>query len=544
MIPGNTFRRLLRHLFRVALLVTLPAAGFSQSRSDCQLCHSDPDLSMEKRGREISLFVDETKLDKSPHARLVCVACHAGFNPDEIPHKETIAPINCLTCHTDAVRKHPFHPQMIRASGRNGSSDVSCKQCHGTHEILSPRNSASTWYRTNLTESCGTCHGDVTEQFTASAHGQAVAGGVASAPACITCHQSNVVSIPKGGNRSDLKIVQEKMCLSCHLDDPNVRARTAPSAGFITAYESSVHGRSLLAGNDAAANCVDCHGSHELKKGFDPTSMVHRSHITETCGQCHGDVAMEFGESAHGTALLRGNKDAPVCTSCHGEHNILSHDDPRSPVAPLNVSGQVCSPCHSSLRLSEKYGINANRFETFSDSYHGLAVRAGSVSVANCASCHGAHNIRPSSDPTSMVHKDNLAATCGSCHPGAGERFASGSVHVAITREEEPLLYWISTIYIILIVTVVGGMFGHNALDFYRKARRKILIRRGVLAEEHVGHGLYLRMTLSERLQHGSLALSFIILVITGFMLRYPEAWWVVAIRGLSDSVFDLRGLL
>ena len=51
-------------------------------------------------------------------------------------------------------------------------------------------------------------------------------------------------------------------------------------------------------------------------------------------------------------------------------------------------------------------------------------------------------------------------------------------------------------------------------------------------------------MTLEERLQHGALALSFILLVITGFMLRFPDSWWVVSIRSLSSRAFDLRSLL
>ncbi len=55
---------------------------------------------------------------------------------------------------------------------------------------------------------------------------------------------------------------------------------------------------------------------------------------------------------------------------------------------------------------------------------------------------------------------------------------------------------------------------------------------------------LLYRMTVNERLQHGALVLSFVTLVVTGFMLRYPEAWWVVAIRGWSDQIFAWRGLL
>lgn len=531
--------------FVIFLFVVLaPTATQAQTRADCLACHSDNSLTTERNGKEVSLYVNEGILNNSPHKKLLCVACHTGFDPNNVPHKEVIEPVNCLTCHQSAPRKHAFHPQILTAGGKDGKPGVSCKQCHGTHDVVSPKVPGSKFHTANLIESCGTCHGDVKHAFAMSAHAKALAENVKGAPNCLTCHNNGMPTTHAGGDTAKVKIAQEKKCLSCHLDDPEVRARTAPSAGFIAAYEKSIHGQALLKGNGKAANCIDCHGAHEMKKSLDPAATVNKMHIPETCGRCHDAIAHEFNESAHGQALAKGIKEAPACTNCHGEHNILSPKDPRSPVAPLNVSGQVCSPCHSSVRLSEKYGIAADRYKTFSDSYHGLAIQAGSVEVANCASCHGVHNIKPSSDPTSTVHKANLAATCGKCHPGANERFAQGSVHVVMAREEEPILYWIATLYVILIVTIVGGMFVHNLLDFIRKSRRRFLIRKGLLAEEHTGRGLYLRMTLSERLQHGTLAVSFILLVVTGFMLRYPNAWWVVAIRNLSDSVFDLRSLL
>ena len=49
-------------------------------------------------------------------------------------------------------------------------------------------------------------------------------------------------------------------------------------------------------------------------------------------------------------------------------------------------------------------------------------------------------------------------------------------------------------------------------------------------------------MTAHERVQHALLVISFVALVVTGFMLRYPEAWWVGAIRNLSTRVFEWRG--
>jgi cytochrome b subunit of formate dehydrogenase len=93
-------------------------------------------------------------------------------------------------------------------------------------------------------------------------------------------------------------------------------------------------------------------------------------------------------------------------------------------------------------------------------------------------------------------------------------------------------------------VVVIGGMMAHNGIDFLKKSKRKLAIRSGQVTEEQGGHGIYLRMTLNERLQHGALTLSFVLLVVTGFMLRYPDAWWVAGIRNLSGHVFELRSLV
>ena len=70
------------------------------------------------------------------------------------------------------------------------------------------------------------------------------------------------------------------------------------------------------------------------------------------------------------------------------------------------------------------------------------------------------------------------------------------------------------------------------------------MYRRGLLERTHVGHSLYLRMSLGERLQHGTLAISFITLVVTGFALKFPDAWWVAPIGEISPLMFAARGIL
>jgi hypothetical protein len=67
--------------------------------------------------------------------------------------------------------------------------------------------------------------------------------------------------------------------------------------------------------------------------------------------------------------------------------------------------------------LMSRFRVPTDRVVSFDASYHGLALRAGSQTVANCGSCHGIHLVLPSSDPRSSVNPDRLPETCGQCHP-------------------------------------------------------------------------------------------------------------------------------
>ena len=53
----------------------------------------------------------------------------------------------------------------------------------------------------------------------------------------------------------------------------------------------------------------------------------------------------------------------------------------------------------------------------------------------------------------------------------------------------------------------------------------------------------YLRMTLNERAQHLNLAINFTILVITGFALSFPKAFWVSPITDIPAGM-TMRGFL
>lgn len=55
----------------------------------------------------------------------------------------------------------------------------------------------------------------------------------------------------------------------------------------------------------------------------------------------------------------------------------------------------------------------------------------------------------------------------------------------------------------------------------------------------------YLRMNKSERIQHFLLLTSFIVLVITGFALKFPESWWVKMLSAVvGEYAFEARGIV
>ncbi len=522
------------------------AAAKPPANASCLECHSDQELAMRKEGKKLSLFVDEKAFAQSVHKSLDCVDCHEKFDGDATPHRKPMVAVDCASCHEDTAKKHAFHPRLAAKEVPAGE-DTNCTACHGTHAVAAVKSRAFAFNDGPQAEACGKCHQEAREHFAASAHGRAFAAHEQNAPECLTCHRQPVVPVRGAKPTLEQKLAQTKQCESCHVGKENVAGQSLRGVKFVSSFDRSVHGAALYGGKVAAANCVDCHGAHEMNRALIGNARINKARVADTCATCHEQPAHEFSESAHAAALRKGNFDSAACTDCHGEHDIRGHKDPSSPVNEKNVAQQVCANCHASLRLTQKYGLPSNSFQTFSDSYHGLAVRGGAVEVVNCASCHNSHAIKSSSDPTSTINKANLAKTCGQCHPGANTRFAVGKVHVSPEAANgkdgnNPILYLISTLYVILIVVVVGGMFVHNALDFFKKTRRKLAIQKGLIEEEHIAHRLYLRMTAHERVQHGLLVLSFVLLVVTGFMLRYPEAWWVVGIRNLSVRAFQWRG--
>ncbi len=352
---------------------------------------------------------------------------------------------------------------------------------------------------------CASCH-DQAQKLDKSAH--------AGLP-CDTCHD-NHEKYPHPAN------VAKPDCTTCHVDQ----------AGD---YAGGVHGQARKNGNEGAPDCGMCHGSaHEL---LPPKSQQFRTAVPDTCGMCHPDVVDQFRKSVHGRALARGITDAPLCTDCHGEHRILKHTNENSRVNSAHIR-ETCGECHGDVRLTRKFGMPSDRLVSFDSSFHGLAAKSGSQTVANCASCHGVHNILASSDPNSTINPKNLPKTCGQCHPGAGERFAISQVHVAEGGKEPLTLRWVRQFYLVLIPVTLCLMLIHNAGDWIRKLIRLRFVEPALPGCRRPSgrRMLELRTLPFERIQHAVLAISFIALVATGFALKYSDQWWARPVLVMEGS--------
>jgi len=360
---------------------------------------------------------------------------------------------------------------------------------------------------------CTSCH-DQGQKLAKSAHKDLT---------CDTCHDSHE-KYPHPAN------IPKPQCVTCHVDQ----------AGD---YNQSVHGLARKAGNESAPDCALCHGSaHEL---ISPKSQTFRTAVPDTCGMCHSDVVEQYRASVHGKALAAGITQAPLCTDCHGEHKIIKHTSEASPVNPSHIR-DTCGSCHGNVRLTQRFGLPSDRLVSYDSSYHGLAAKEGSQTVANCASCHGVHNILPSSDPNSTINPKNLPKTCGQCHPGAGTRFAISQVHVAEGKTEPAMLRWVREFYLVLIPVTIGLMLMHQGGDWIRKLIRlrfqQRVPARAALASAAGGQG-ELRMLPFERVQHALLAISFITLVWTGFALKYPDTWWARPLL-ILEGTHSMRSII
>jgi cytochrome b subunit of formate dehydrogenase len=461
------------------------ASAASAANEACLSCHAK---------EVVSGYVDPRQSQQSAHGKLKCVQCHSDLSEQKLPHGPKAKKVDCAKCHATGDSGAPQVAALIKAYKdsihghaaleRKVKEAPTCANCHGAHDIFPKEDQRSKVHRANVPLTCGKCHSD--QKLVAK------------------------FDIPKGE--------------------------------VLKYFERSVHGQLLRQGNLRAAVCTDCHGAHNIQPGGVAVSTVAPQRVPDTCGQCHKHIKEKYLNSIHGKAFLKGVQQAPICTSCHGEHTIRSPKEETSSVHATRVP-ETCGRCHESKAIQARFGLPTQRIATFRESYHGVALKFGEVQVANCATCHGAHDVLPSSDPRSWVHPLNIPKTCGKCHAGASANFALGKVHVEATPESNLGVYLVAFFYRVMIGSMTALFSGMIFLDLIArvKERRRLHPRRGEGDDED---SIFIeRMPLHARIQHLLTILSVGTLMVTGLPLRYPHIGWLETVLTFPGS-FALRAWL
>jgi cytochrome b subunit of formate dehydrogenase/nitrate/TMAO reductase-like tetraheme cytochrome c subunit len=425
----------------------------------------------------------------------------------------------CMDCHSDDELTKFINDTVeislyvdLERYQNSLHGDMECIDCHSSIEDID--------HEPELPDvNCADCHDDSQEEYQESIHAKTHSVNPIAA-ICKDCHSYHYV-LPSDDPESRTYVLNiQKTCGECHTKPEVLELLGDRSDGPVPAYEQSVHSRILHEDPDRGApTCTDCHGYHEIYLMSDYRSSYNKMNVASTCGECHNKVKAEYLRSIHWESLENGHWESPTCNDCHGEHEIFSPKENDAVTNRLNVGTQVCANCHSSPTMMKRFGLDPDRIESYERTYHGLALLKGSPDAANCNSCHETHAILSNRNPESSVYPQNLAATCGKCHEDVSASFVNVSMHPKDMETRNPIAYFAQNVYIWLIVLIIGGMVLHNIIiiGYYVRKKREAL----------KGERTVQRFMPFEVWQHALLFLSFFVLVITGFALKFPEAGWV-----------------
>lgn len=444
----------------------------------------------------------------------------------------------CLDCHADkeSAVKDLGNGKTVsvyvnpKVFSHSVHADLSCTDCHTDLENLTEDDFP---HKENLKKvNCGDCHDDVASDFEHSAHFKALKKGNKLAPSCVSCHGTHNILSPEDKKSPTNKSNVVKLCGKCH-DGRNLSKEKGVSfPNVIASYKKSEHFYQISHGNLKAATCIDCHGAHTATNASDSTSKVNAKNVVDTCGQCHKKEAEEFKKGIHYKALISGISAAPTCTDCHDNHAILGKHNKNSIINSGVVEYLTCMKCHGNGELGKEFGKAFNSPVTYASSYHGMSQYNKNKVAARCSSCHNKHDILPKDNIASSINKKNVQKTCSKCHEGATQKFAMSYTHSERNYHTNKLAGIFKNIYVILIILVIGGMALHNIIILFFYIRMKY--------KKEKDENLIPRFTMQEIIQHVLLAVSFTLLAITGFMLKFSHSFWaqfLVNDIGITESI-------
>jgi predicted CXXCH cytochrome family protein len=209
------------------------------------------------------------------------------------------------------------------AQGANPAPKDSCFECHSVIEGTSVAFKNDVHYRQGI--SCADCHGGDSKED----------------------DQNLSMSAKRGFKIRVKRQTTPDYCGRCHKDASFMRKyEPQPRVDQLALYKTSIHAKRLATGHTGSAECVDCHGVHNIRAVSDSLSPAHPQHVTETCAKCHAAAADLFRKSQHGRAFT--SREMAGCTACHASHAT-------KPAGQAMLTGKhaVCKECHDAGSAGE-----------------------------------------------------------------------------------------------------------------------------------------------------------------------------------------------
>jgi len=372
----------------------------AQDNEECLMCHAEEGIEGVRQGRTVSMFISERIFANTPHEGSSCISCHVDLADIELPHAEDLERAVCSMCHDGVVELHAT-----------------------------------------------------------SLHGKAIERGDPLAPHCADCHGTHRI-LPKSNGNSPVAVLNVPYtCTKCHREgSPVQRYRTIHQDSIIQHYAESIHGEGLLRkGLIVAPNCASCHTPHSILPHTDPASSISRTNIAQTCTKCHAMIETVHRKVIKGELWEKQEHMLPACVDCHQPHEIrkvfytqgmsdtdclkchdreeiVASDDGRSLTVDQDIlagSGHQkisCSQCHVEVNASRKRACatitrpvdcascHAEVGQDYMVSIHGELELKEDHNAPTCKECHGTHDVRRKSDPSSPIFSMNVPTLCAGCH--------------------------------------------------------------------------------------------------------------------------------
>ncbi len=451
--------------YLILFLLTFHLEVTGQTSYVCLDCHGDKELYIFKKGKYLSLFVDENKLNTSVHAKLDCNDCHKNYDPFNLPHvpEGSDKKINCIDCHENSVNGMTMHatdkvdcydchskhytqkarlllvdePKFCLSCHKNTTAknylnsihyspvseseeEVKCLDCHDrkAHKVETAK-----FTEEKLHQTCAACHETIVQQYELSLHGQALAQGKFLAPNCITCHNKHNILNHRNPAAKTFKMNVPNLCGKCHKEGTKVsELKTISQRNVLANYSQSIHGEGLFKrGLIVTAVCNDCHKSHNILPHQDPRSSINKNNIAHTCQQCHAQIEKVHVKVIEGKLWEKEPHKIPACVDCHQPHKV------RRVVYEEIYTDDYCMECHNNKNL--QYTIEGKRKSL----YVNLEEFKNSVHKENtCVKCHS--NLHISNSP---VCKDSGPVACAACHAEIVETYKT-SKHGTLFADNDP----------------------------------------------------------------------------------------------------------